>query len=131
MVPYGKSSHEYPVNGGVLQGSILGATPFVLYIDDLFDDVISNIAIYTDDTTLYSECNQASDLWQQLELAAEFESDLQDTVDWGRKKFVDFNVGKTQLLLFDWYNNTFATDVSMDGSVLEEKSSFKILGLCF
>ena len=97
MVPYGKSSHEYPVNGGVLQGSILGATPFVLYIDDLFDDVISNIAIYTDDTTLYSECNQASDLWQQLELAAEFESDLQDTVDWGRKKLVDFNVGKTQL----------------------------------
>ena len=32
------------------------------------DDVICNIATYADDTTLYSKCNQASDLWQQLEI---------------------------------------------------------------
>ena len=29
--------------------------------------------------------NKASDLWQQLELASEFEFDLRDTVDWGKK----------------------------------------------
>ena len=63
---------------------------------DLPDDVICNIAIYADDTTLYSKCNQASDLWQQLELASELESDLRDTVDWGRKWLVDLNAGKTQ-----------------------------------
>ena len=40
-----------------------------------------NIAIYDDDTTLCSKCDQASDLWQELELAFELESDLQDTVD--------------------------------------------------
>ena len=48
-------------------------------------DVIYNIAIYTDDTTLYSKCDQASDLWQQLELASELGYNLQDTVDRGRK----------------------------------------------
>ena len=37
---------------------------------------ISNIAIYADDTTLYSESDQTSDLWQQLELAFKVESDL-------------------------------------------------------
>ena len=76
----GKSSQEYPVNGGVPQRSILGPTLFLLYINDLPDDVICNIAIYAD-TTLYSKCDQASDLWQQLELASELESELQDTVD--------------------------------------------------
>ena len=80
---------------------------------------------------LYSKCNQASDLWQQLELASELESHLQDTVEWGRKWLVDFNAGKTQLVSFDWSNNTGAVDVKMDGSVLEQKSSFKTLGLTF
>ena len=78
----GKSSQEYPVNAGVSQGSILGPTLFLLYINNLPDDVICDIVIYADDTTLYSKCGQASDLWQQLELASEFESDLRDTVDW-------------------------------------------------
>ena len=57
---------------------------FLLYVNDLPDDVICNNAIYADDTTLYSKCDQASYLWQQLELASELESDLGDSVDWGR-----------------------------------------------
>ena len=66
MVLDGKSSQQYPVNAEVPQGSI----------NDLPDDVICNIAIYAGDTTLYSKCDQASDLWQQLELASELESDI-------------------------------------------------------
>ena len=94
-----KSSQEYPVNAGVTQGSILGPTLFLVYINDLPDDVICNIAIYAGDTILCCKCDQASDLWQQLELTSELESDLQDNADWGRKWLVDFNARKTQRLI--------------------------------
>ena len=66
---------------------------FLLYINDIPNDVICNIAIYADDTTLYSECDQASDLWQQLELVSELESDLWETVDWDKEWLPDFNAG--------------------------------------
>ena len=127
MVLDGKSSQRHPVNAGVPQGFILGRTLFLLYINDLPDDVICDIAIYADDTTLYSKCDRASDLWQQLELASELESDLRDTVDWGKKWLVDFNAGKTQLVSFDWSNNNGSIDVKMGGAILEKKSSFKML----
>ena len=128
MILDGKSSQEYPVNAGVPQSSILGPTLFLLYINDLPDDVICDIAIYADDTTLCSKCDRASDLWQQLELASELESDLQDTVDWGKKWLVDFNARRTQLVSFDWSNNNDAIDVKVDESVLKENHILRCCG---
>ena len=49
----------------------------------------------------YSKCEQASNLWQQLEVASKLESDLRDTVDCCKKWLVDFNAGKTQLVSFE------------------------------
>ena len=88
------------------QGSFLGPTLFLLYNNDLPDEINCDILIYADDSTLYSKCDYASDLWQQYEMASELESDLRDTVNWESKWLVDFNAGKTQLVLFDWSNNT-------------------------
>ena len=56
---------------------------------------------------------------------------IYETLDWDKKWLVDLNGGKAQLISFDWSNNTNSIDAKMDESVLEEKSSFKMLGLTF
>ena len=52
-------------------------------------------------------------------------------MDWVKKVLVDFKAGKIQLVSVDWSNNSGSIDVEMDGSVLEDKSSVKMLGLTF
>ena len=51
---------ETRISSKVPQGSILGLTVFLLYINEPPDDVICNIAIYADDTIIYSKCDQGS-----------------------------------------------------------------------
>ena len=71
---------KYPINAGVPQGSILDLTFLVLYMNDLPDDFIYDIAVYDDDTTVYSNSDQASNQWQELEFVSELESGLEDTL---------------------------------------------------
>ena len=52
-------------------------------------------------------------------------------MDWGKKRLAAVNAGKTQLVWFDWSNNNGSIDVKMNWSVLEEKSSLKMLWLTF
>ena len=78
---------SYGISGQIfgLISSFLSNRQLSVVLDDVIcdlpDGLVCDIDIYADDTTLYSKCDQASNLWQQLELASEFESDLQDTVD--------------------------------------------------
>ena len=52
-------------------------------------------------------------------------------MEWDRKWLVDLNAGETQLVSFDRSSNIVAINVKMDVSVVEEKSSIKMLGLTF
>ena len=69
-------------------------TQFLLYINEFPYDALCNITIYVEDTTLYSKCDWASDVRQQLELASELKSHLLGTIDWGKKPIVNSDNGK-------------------------------------
>ena len=89
------------------------------------------MAIYTHDATLYPKRDQESDLWQQIELALELACNLRDMVNWDRKWLVNFNTQKNQVVSFDLLYNYDAIDMKMNGSVIENKSSYKLLVLSF
>ena len=59
-------------------------------------------------------------------MASELESDLRDTVDWDKKWLVDFNAGKTQLVLFDQSNSNGSID--MMGLFLRENHLLRCWG---
>ena len=53
MVLDGDTSTELPVSSGVPQGSVLGPILFLLYINDLPDNIQSNVRLFADDTAVY------------------------------------------------------------------------------
>ena len=68
MILDGQSSPLYITNAGVPQGSVLGPTLFLVFINDLPEEVLSRIGIYADDTTLYSSLGKSVFLrkWNRL-----------------------------------------------------------------
>lgn len=134
----GKSSSEFKVNAGVPQGSILGPTLFLLFINDLPDEIISKIGIYADDTTIYSCLDEScfdelsKDLaFERTEMAGNLQYDLKTVVEWGQKWLVSFNAKKTQLVSFHRHRECSLLPVSMNGAELPENSDLKLLGLSF
>ena len=126
----GQQSETHSISSGVPQGSILGPTLFLIYINDLPDELICKLVIYADDTTLYSCLDgKAETEEQRLALSQSLESDLSRISDWGKKWQVTLNSEKTKVLSANRYVNPEATPISMSGTTLEESSSIRLVGL--
>ena len=76
----GQSSSSYSINAGVLQGSVLGPTLFLIFINDLPDNILSKLAVYADDTTVHSCLGKTNDVFDKIEMAAELAVDLRTVV---------------------------------------------------
>ena len=75
----GQSSPLCITNAGVPQGSVLGPTLFLIFINDLPDEVLSRIGIYADDSSLYSSLGK-SVFFEKVESTGELELDLYSIV---------------------------------------------------
>jgi len=126
----GCSSKTYKINAGVPQGSILGPLLFLIFINDLPDEILSKLVIYADDTTLYSSLERSKEIeWDRLELAADLEYDLRTITEWGDQWLVSFNSAKTKLLSINKFKHPNLPPISMGGKALPENSEVRLLGL--
>ncbi|MCG8077783.1 MAG: reverse transcriptase family protein, partial [Candidatus Thiodiazotropha taylori] len=89
VVLNGQSSDWAPVQAGVPQGSILGPLLFLLYINDIVNEIGCNIRLFADDTSLYIivDC--------PLQAATLLNNDLSTISEWADKWLVAFNANKT------------------------------------
>ena len=129
----GQHSSIFRITSGVPQGSIHGPILFHIFINDLPDNLLSKVAIFADDTSLYS-CLKTKDLICLIKL--NFPTILSMTTclqvsNWGSKWLVTFNSKKNKLLSINRYRNPVDIPIAMLGKPLPDSSSLRLLGLSF
>ena len=124
------------INAGVPQGSVLGPTLFLLYINDLPDQLQSDIFVFADDTTLsqsthYKSQSESSHLLEEkrADSAVVLNNDLENIAEWGKKWLVAFNPAKTQTINISLKHNQVLPPLVMSGVQLESADTLHLLGI--
>ena len=122
----GGSSAWTPIKAGVPQGSILGPLLFLLYINDIVEDINSSIRLFADDTSLYIIVDDA------IQTAETLNSDLEKVSRWAQQWLGTFNPAKSDSVLFSRkLNKPYHPPVSIDKTQINEVTSHKHLGVLF
>ena len=129
VVVNGQSSESIGINAGVPQGSLLGPTLFLIFINDLPKNTLKSLVnIYADDTTVYGSTSETAD---DQSLAEHLSADLENVVEWGKTWLVSFNSRKTKLISFHHHHSDPSVHpVDMDSTAFNEAPCLeKLLGL--
>jgi hypothetical protein len=118
----GAHSQWSPVKSGVPQGSVLGPTLFLVYINDIVDDVKSNIRLFADDSILYREIRGPED-------HAILQEDLSTVFKWTDTWQMSFNASKCQLLTITRRTKPNLLNYSVDNKTIERTTSAKYFGV--
>ena len=92
-------SNPKHTSAGVPQGSVLGPLFFLVYVDDIIDNLLSITRLFADDTSLTFTSSNLADLEGILN------HDLQIISVWAKQWLVDFNPNKTEAMLFTLEKN--------------------------
>ena len=92
VVIKGQRSNYLNITAGVPQGSVLGPTLFLIYINDLTNSIDSTIKLFADDTSMYLSLDNNPERTLQLN------SDLEKIKTWASTWKVTFNANKTDKL---------------------------------
>ncbi len=120
VVINGEHSDWLGVNSGVPQGSVLGPLLFLVYIDDLEDDILSKLSKFADDT-------KVAGVVDSLEQSQKLQMDLARLGEWAQKWDMEFNVDKCKVMHIGTKN--FGVEYTMYGKKLLFVTQDRDLGI--
>ena len=118
VVLEGDCSEEVPVTSGVPQGSIL----FLVYINDLPENVKSQVRFFADDTAAYLAINSLAD-------SRQLQDDLDILQDWEVNWNMEFNPGKCQVIRVTRSRSPLPTTYMLHNQTLEVVPCARYLGV--
>ena len=122
VVLEGESSSEVPVTSGVPQGSVLGPLLFLIYINDLPQNIQSQVRLFADDTAVYLTVGSSDD--RDI-----LQADLDTLQTWEHAWDMEFNPSKCQVLHITKQKQPLNTQYTLHDQVLESTNTAKYLGV--
>lgn len=122
VVVGGEFSNIVQVQSGVPQGSALAPCLFLLFINDLPNQLDSTVRLFADDTLLYLAVQSHKD-------TRTLQDDLRKLEDWEKKWQMDFNPSKCHVLRVTRKREPIVYDYVLHGKVLENVDASKYLGI--
>ena len=110
------------VTSGIPQGSVLGPTLFVIFINDLPDKVKTHVKIFADDTKIFNAIKTSEE-------SSILQDDINQLVEWTQKWQLPFNMEKTKVLHYG--RNNSEHNYQIGGLNIEKDCSEKDLGVTF
>ena len=112
VVVNGQISYKLQVTSGVPQGSVLGPTLFLVYINDLPQQVSCDISLFADDTLIYQIVNSPAD--KQV-----FQKNIDSLEKWALSCSMPFNVRKCSVMIFNQTCHAPDASYTLFGTPLE------------
>ena len=86
-------------SAGVPRGSVLGPLLFLIYVNDISENLLSLTRLFVDDSSLFFSASNLRDIEGILN------HDLIIVTQWARQWMVNFNPNKTEAMLFRYLQN--------------------------
>ena len=122
VVQNGAKSSWQPVISGVPQGTVLGPLLFLLYINDIVNNISSEIRLFADDCVLYRRIHCLDD-------CRALQSDIDTLLHWSRTWQMQFNNKKCYILPVTRKRSKIGYDYCLGEDRLSEVKSYPYLGI--